>query len=61
MGVSGERLAAETVKCGGNAVYGGSFEHIVEILRAELREGDTLVVMGAGDIYRIYPMIGLHE
>ena len=61
MGVSGERLAAETVKCGGNAVYGGNFEHIVEILKAELREGDTLVVMGAGDIYRIYPMIGLHE
>lgn len=61
MGVSGEKLAAEIVKCGGNAVYGGSFERIAAMLADELREGDTLVVMGAGDIYRLYPLLGLHE
>lgn len=61
MGVSGETLASEIVKCGGDAVYGGSFERIAELLSDELHEGDTLVVVGAGDIYRLFPLLGLHE
>ena len=61
MGVSGEKLAAEIEKNGGSAVYGGSFENIAELLKHELREDDTLVVMGAGDIYKLFPLLGLPE
>ncbi len=61
MGVSSEKLAAEVEKHGGKAVPGGSFERIAEMLPGELRPGDMLVVMGAGDIYKLFPMLGLHE
>lgn len=48
-GVSSEKLAAGIE----GAVYLPSFEEIAKYLRAELRDGDMLIVMGAGDIINL--------
>ncbi len=48
-GVSSEKLAAGI----DGAVYLPSFEEIAKYLRSELREGDMLIVMGAGDIINL--------
>ncbi len=61
LGMSCERLADEINALGGSAIPGGDFENIAECLRGEIRAGDTLVIMGAGDIYHVYPLIGLCE
>ena len=42
---------------GDRAIYGGSFAHCGIILQRELRENDVVVVMGAGDIYKIYSVL----
>ena len=36
-----------------NAVYGGSFEKIKEIVLKEAVAGDIVITMGAGDIYKV--------
>lgn len=48
-------------KIGERAMYGGSFAHCGIILQRELCEDDVVVVMGAGDIYKIYSVLGLNE
>ncbi len=48
-GVSSEKLAAVTP----GAVYLPSNEKIAEYLRANLQDGDMLIVMGAGDIIKL--------
>jgi UDP-N-acetylmuramate--alanine ligase len=53
--VSGEKLANALP----NGKYVGDFEAIVAYLERTLREGDLLVVMGAGDIYKIFDLMGL--
>ena len=45
-------LLAESI--GDNAVYAESFEAAADILECELKNGDTAVVMGAGDVYKIF-------
>ena len=50
MGITPE-LLAERID-GGIAVHG--FENIANTLKKELREGDIAVVMGAGDIWRVF-------
>lgn len=42
-----------------NGRYVGDMDAIVSYLQATLCEGDLLVVMGAGDIYRIFGKMGL--
>lgn len=37
--------------------YVGDFKRIVTFLRRELKEGDVLVVMGAGDIYKMFELM----
>lgn len=37
-----------------NGKYVGDMSHIAEYLTNELRDGDLLVVMGAGDIYKLF-------
>lgn len=37
-----------------NAEYVGNMEEIAEYLKRELKDGDLLVVMGAGDIYKLF-------
>ena len=44
---------------GENAVYGGSISECADALKAEISEGDTVIIMGAGDIYKIYKILGL--
>lgn len=54
LGVS-SALLAEAV--GEKATYADSFRQAAELLRATLREGDALVVMGAGNVYDIFPIL----
>jgi UDP-N-acetylmuramate--alanine ligase len=55
-GMSASLLASMV---GEKAVYCGGMEDIAEYLKSEIREGDGVVVMGAGDIYKVFPMLGL--
>lgn len=55
-GVSAEKLAHAI---GNRAEYVGDMEHIAEYLKNNINPCDTLVIMGAGDINRLFPMIGL--
>ncbi len=48
-------------KIGERAIYGGSFGNCGIVLQNNLREGDVVLVMGAGDIYKIYSVLGLNE
>jgi UDP-N-acetylmuramate--alanine ligase len=48
--VNAEQLAAAIATHGGDARYCGTFDRIRETLAAELRPGDVVVTMGAGDI-----------
>jgi UDP-N-acetylmuramate--alanine ligase len=54
-GISSEKLAS---LIGDVASYGESFESIAETLRKTVHEGDTVVVMGAGDIFKLFGCIG---
>jgi UDP-N-acetylmuramate--alanine ligase len=55
-GVSSEKLARAV---GDRAVYCGSFESTAESLRQTAGERTAVVVMGAGDIFRVIPLLGL--
>ena len=50
-GVTSETLA---LAVGEKATYAGSFEKAAQLLEAELRAGDVAVVMGAGDVYKVF-------
>lgn len=39
--------------------YEGDFKGIIQYLERELREGDVLIVMGAGDIYKLFEAMNL--
>ena len=52
--VSSERLA---LAIGEKAVYGKSIENTARLLRKELKDGDLAVIMGAGDIYKIFDLL----
>lgn len=56
LGMSSRILADRTE---GNAKYLGGLSSIASYLCKELKEGDALVVMGAGDIYKLYPLLGI--
>lgn len=55
-GVSSAQLA-EMV--GDKARYCKDFGDVAEILNSEARPGDAVLVMGAGDIYKLFPMLEL--
>ena len=42
---------------GGKASYCGDIPSTAEALKAELRAGDVAVIMGAGDIYKIFDLM----
>ena len=44
---------------GEKAIYGGSIADCADVLKNEIRDGDTVIIMGAGDIFKIYKMLGL--
>lgn len=46
-------------RIGERAEYCGSFAAVAEALLRDAREGDLVIVMGAGDIYRTFDFLGL--
>ena len=54
LGMSGERLAEGI---GRRALYVGGMQEIAEQLAARTREGDTVAVMGAGNIDAVFAKI----
>ena len=53
-GVTSEKLAKAV---GDHATYCGDFETVVECLKRDSREGDVILVMGAGDIDNVFPLL----
>ena len=51
------KLLARTI--GQHAEYIDSFEDIADYLRRNVYEGDVIIVMGAGDTYKLFPLMGL--
>ena len=51
--INSQTVADEINKNSNNAVYGGSFENIEKMVRQDTQEGDLIITMGAGDIYKI--------
>ena len=53
-GIISSRDVAEKIKSHGkDAQYIGSLDNITEYLKKELKEGDLLITMGAGDVYTV--------
>ena len=55
-GVTSEGLAKAI---GDTAEYCGSFENVAKALMRDAKEGDLVIVMGAGDIYKVYDLLDL--
>ena len=51
LGISGKTLA---IRIGDKAEYISGFENLANEINSVLKEGDVLVVMGAGDIYKLF-------
>ncbi|MEW4526637.1 UDP-N-acetylmuramate--L-alanine ligase [Maioricimonas sp. JC845] len=47
-------LAMRTKEQGGRAEFGTSLDRIAATLETDVREGDVLITLGAGDIYRLH-------
>lgn len=58
LGVSAEKLAQAL---GERGIYLGSNEEIAKFLKANVEKEDLAVVMGAGDIYKLYDLLDLTE
>ncbi|MBE6589071.1 MAG: UDP-N-acetylmuramate--L-alanine ligase [Ruminococcaceae bacterium] len=50
-------LLSEAV--GERAQYCGSFSSVADAIRRDAREGDLVIVMGAGDIYKVFELLGV--
>ena len=57
-GVSSEQLAS---KIGEKAEYCGSFASVANAIRRDAVPGDLVIVMGAGDIYKVFDLLGFVE
>ena len=55
-GISSEKLAR---MIGEKAIYGGNIEDTAQKLKETAQNGDLIIVMGAGDIFKIYGMLDL--
>lgn len=55
-GVTSETLAA---RIGEKAAYCGSFENLAAALLRDARADDLVIVMGAGDVYKTFSLLGL--
>ncbi len=53
LGISSEDLMKEINSRGGDAVYFKSFEEIEKFIRTHCINGDLLITMGAGDVYKV--------
>ena len=57
-GISSENLAESIGK---TSEYCGSFENVAKALTRDAQERDLVIVMGAGDIYKIYDLLDLQK
>ena len=57
-GISSADLAK---RIGTAAEYCGSFEQVARALKRDAKEGDLVIVMGAGDIYKVYDLLNLQS
>ena len=55
-GITSERLAG---MIGEKAVCGGGLDGVAELIIENANPGDTVVVMGAGDIFKVFPKLGI--
>ena len=55
-GISSEKLAE---MIGEKAAYGGDLDSTAAMLKETIESGDTVIVMGAGDIFKIFSKLGL--
>ncbi|MBQ2734444.1 MAG: UDP-N-acetylmuramate--L-alanine ligase [Clostridia bacterium] len=55
-GVTSQTLAE---RVGEKALYCGSFNATAEAILREARDGDLVIVMGAGDIFKVFDFLGL--
>ena len=53
-GVTSEKLAKSV---GDHATYCGDFETVAECLKRDAREGDVILIMGAGDIDKVFELL----
>lgn len=58
LGISGKTLA---IRIGEKAEYISGFENLAKEINSSLMEGDALVVMGAGDIYKLFDYLNFDE
>lgn len=58
LGISGKTLA---IRIGDKAEYISGFENIADEINSTLMEGDVLVVMGAGDIYKLFDYLNFDK
>ena len=55
-GITSEKLA---VAVGDKAIAGGSLQNVAELIKKNAREDDMVVVMGAGDIFKVYKILAI--
>jgi UDP-N-acetylmuramate--alanine ligase len=61
--VHGRDLVAAMAQCprfatgGAQVLYGGDIQNTVRLLHETLRSGDLVLLMGAGDIYRVTELL----
>ncbi len=58
--VNSKKLALELQKRGKNVYYQSDFEGAAGLIKREVRAGDVVLVMGAGDIYRLPKLLTPH-
>ena len=56
-GISSAKLA---IKIGAHARYVPEYQRVAELLQQEVTERDAVVIMGAGDVYRLFGYLQLH-
>ncbi len=56
LGISSQKLAK---MIGEKAICAGSLENVAQAVKKEAKEGDTVVIMGAGDIVKVFGLLGL--
>ena len=55
-GISSAKLAS---RIGAHAQYVSEYAKVAELLAEQVCERDAIVVMGAGDVYRLFDLLGL--
>ncbi len=55
-GISSEKLARIV---GEKAIYGGDLDSIAEIIKKTAKEDDMIIVMGAGDIFKVFSKLNM--